>query len=459
MASHDINRWVETVRLGALMVLVGACFLFGGASRNDVAGLMVLQPMAVLCGAVFLMTPGRIVWNSVKVPLILLGALAAVMAAQLLPLPPSVWTNLPGHAPFAQTALVAGIDQPWRGISLTPDLTLASLVGLITPLAVLVGFASVPPERTWTLLPLIIVLTAVSALVGLAQVAGGPSSAFYFYDITNTDSPVGLFSNRNHQAVLLAMGWPLVAVWATLPAERRFQATKRWIAVSLAVFFLPMIVVTGSRAGLVLGGIGLIATLVFWRRRDPSDGHEDRWSKLLIPTGLFAALCVIGATIALSRDAALQRVTGLEFEEESRLEFLPTLTEIARDFFPVGAGFGSFDPLFRFYEPFELLKPTYLNHAHNDLVELIISGGLPALAVLVAFLAWLAWKVPALLRRGERGRSFTFARLGLLIIGLVLASSLVDYPQRTPLMAGLFAVACGWLSVYDRRTEDRSRPL
>ena len=457
MASHDINRRFEAVRTGALMVLMAACFLFGGASRNDVASLIVLQPLAVICAAIFLLTPGEIKWASVKVPLLLLGSLSAVIAVQLVPLPPSIWTSLPGHAPFAESATVAGIEQPWRGISLTPDLTLASLVGLVTPFAVLVGLASVPPERAHMLLPLVIAGIAVSALVGLAQVAGGPSSPFYFYEITNTDSPVGLFSNRNHQALLLALGWPMIAVWAALPAEPRFQATKRWIGLSLAIFLLPMIMVTGSRAGLVLGAIGLAATLLFWRRRDSSGLPPDRWSRLLVPTALGAGLCVIGATIVLSRDAALQRFTGVSFGEESRVEFLPTLIDIARDFFPVGAGFGGFDPLFRSYEPFELLKPTYLNHAHNDLIELVISGGLPALAVLAAFLVWLVRRAVVVLRGGAGGRSVVLARLGLLTIAFILAGSLVDYPVRTPLIAALLAVACGWLSVYDRRAEHSSK--
>lgn len=434
-----------------MAVLVIACFLFGGASRNDVASLIVLQPLAVVCIAIFLLSPGLMDWKSVRAPLLFLSALGAIIAVQLIPLPPDLWSSLPGHGQFARLADTTGIEQPWRGISLTPDLTLASLIGLVTPLAILVGFASLPQEKTRSLLPIIIVGASVGSFVGLGQLAGSAGSPFYFYDTTNLDSAVGFFSNRNHQAALLAMTWPMLAVWATLPAEPRFFAAKRWIAASMAVFLLPMLVVSGSRAGIALGALCLVAAFYIWRQRSEGTPPPSRWASLLAPMGLAAGATVLVATIVLSRDLAVQRLTNMSFDEEARFQLLPTLTQITRDFFPVGAGFGSFDPVFRAYEPFEALRPTYLNHAHNEVVEIAIEGGLASLAILVAFLVWLGVRGIAVLRSSAKGRSALFARLGFVMIVVVLLSSLVDYPLRTPLMAAVIAIASGWLSAYDRQ--------
>lgn len=450
MAGVEIDRRMETVRFVTLLGLLTGCFLFGGASRNDVLSLLLLQPLAVICTAIFLFTPGPFRWTAVRIPLLFLGALASLIAVQLVPLPPPLAASLPGHAPFKAVAAAAGIAEPWRGISLTPDLTLASLVGLVTPLAVLVGFASLPVARTRDLLSALILGVSASALMGLAQIAGGPTSPFYTYAITNSGLPVGLFSNRNHQAVLLGMAWPMLALWATLPADHRFAAAKRWIAVSLALFFMPMLLVTGSRAGLALGIVGLIGGFMLWRRRDSGEPAPERWSRLLAPTALAGAICVLGATIVLSRDPAVERMLGMSFNDEGRVQYLPTVLRIAGDFFPLGAGFGSFDPLFRSYEPFGLLRPQYLNHAHNDLAELVLSGGLPALALLLAFLAWVGMRAFAVLRASDGGRTVAFARLSLLMIAFLLLSSLVDYPLRTPLMAAIFAIACGWLAPSDR---------
>src|SRR5688500_520243 len=100
------GRRSENLRFGVLLALLAACFLFGGASRLDVTSLIVLQPLTALCAVVFLLTPGPIEWSSVRTPLLLLAALAGIMAAQLIPLPPAIWTSLPGHGPFVQTAAV-----------------------------------------------------------------------------------------------------------------------------------------------------------------------------------------------------------------------------------------------------------------------------------------------------------------------------------------------------------------
>jgi O-antigen ligase len=439
-------------------LFLSACLLFGGGSRTDIQSLALLQPFAVICIAVFLFTPGAIELKAVKSPLLFLGTVALLMTAQLIPLPPALWTRLPGQGQYAAVAAAVGIEQPWRSISLAPDLTLASLVGLVTPIAVLIGFAAVSVEHRRQLLSLFIVAVAVSTLLGLAQLAGGPESPFYFYDITNRGLPVGLFSNRNHQALFLAMAWPMLAAWATLPAEPRFYSAKRWVVMSLGVFLIPMLLVTGSRAGLALGVLALMVAFVFWRRGTPPPGESpSRWSRLLMPTAVAAAIFVIAASIVLSRDSAVQRIMGMSFDQEGRIEYLPTILRIARDFFPVGAGFGGFDPLFRSYEPFDLLIPAYLNHAHNDLVELIISGGLPALAILLAFLGWLGRKAHVILRSGDGGRTALFAQLGLFVIASLLLASLVDYPLRTPLMEAFFAVACGWVSSYEGRDSGSQR--
>jgi hypothetical protein len=323
---------------------------------------------------------------------------------------------------------------------------------LSVPLAALVGFAALSVEQSRRLLPYIIVGAALSAVLGLAQFASGGRSTFYFFETTSLGSPVGVFANRNHQAVLLAMTWPMLALWTVLPGKPEHAAAKRWIALALAFFLLPMTLATGSRAGIFLGAGGVLVAAALLRQQPRSAGRRN---SVLTVFGVVASLAMIGVAIAFSRDEALQRVAGIDADREARLQYLPTLLDIARDFFPVGTGFGSFDPVYRTREPFELLSPQYLNHAHNDLVEIIIVGGLPAAMVVVAFLAWLARRCAPLLR-GTRGRSsLSFAWLGAAMIVMLLLHSLVDYPLRTPLMAALACIACGWLA--DSRAGSSSR--
>lgn len=454
---RNLSRRQGALTFGSMVLLLAACFLMGGASRTDVMSLIVLQPLAVLCIAiVFLVDFHSIRWRAIRTPLALLGVLAGIMVVQLIPLPPAVWTNLPGHAQFAAIATVGGIEQPWRPISLSPDLTLAGLASLSVPAAVLIGYGALPVARTRDLLPIVIGGAVLSAVLGLAQLSGGTGSPLYLYDVTSRGLPVGLFANRNHQALLLTLVWPMLAVWLSFPTiEPRFRALAAWVSGALAIFILPMLLATGSRAGLLLGALTFAAAIWFLRKRE-GDRPQGRFGRWLAPAAALAGLGVFVAAVFLSRDEAIQRATGMDLAEERRFEFLPTLIKIAGDFFPTGAGFGSFDRLYRVYEPLEFLSPNYLNHAHNDLLELIIDGGLPAALLAIAFAWWIVSRARvAFLRAGGRP-SEALARLAVVVIVILFLGSLVDYPLRTPLLAAICAIACGWLTDVDRSTRVRS---
>ncbi|RYE71205.1 MAG: O-antigen polymerase, partial [Oxalobacteraceae bacterium] len=254
-------EWPAHVRFALLVVLLAFCALGGGASRPDVLSMALVKPAAILLGAFSLLLPGPFRWRELRTPLLLLVALAAVIAIQLVPLPPTLWAWLPGHAQLMPVTDLAG--QVWRPISLAPDLTIASLTALSVPVAALLLLAGISVERSWRLLPYLIGLVVLSALFGAGQIAGGPDSPFYLYRVTNTVSAVGLLANRNHQALLLALGIPMLAVWASFGREKQDRnAWQRWmIAGTMSVLLLPILAVTGSRGGLIAAPVGL---LIFW---------------------------------------------------------------------------------------------------------------------------------------------------------------------------------------------------
>jgi len=103
-----------------------------------------------------------------------------------------------------------------------------------------------------------------------------------------------------------------------------------------------------------------------------------------------------------------------------------------------GSGFGSFDSVYRQFEPRSLLSVTYLNEAHNDPLQIVIEGGIAAFALLLLFLSWWFRRAAEVLVR-PRGRRPALERGALIVMLLLMLSSLVDYPLRTSLLAALFA--------------------
>jgi hypothetical protein len=96
-----------------------------------------------------------------------------------------------------------------------------------------------------------------------------------------------------------------------------------------------------------------------------------------------------------------------------------------------------------------------MNQAHNEPLQLAIEGGVPALILLGLFVWRWTRTAVAVVRTRE---SVTRRTLGIAAIGMTLilmASSLVDYPLRTPLLGALFAIAAVMMM---RATPTPARP-
>jgi O-antigen ligase len=138
-----------------------------------------------------------------------------------------------------------------------------------------------------------------------------------------------------------------------------------------------------------------------------------------------------------------------------RLRILPTVQEITQAFWPWGSGLGSFEKIYQVFEPAHLLAPSYMNHAHNDWLELILTGGLPSL-VLVALgvLIWLSCAVKLVFGRAADPLS-PLRKAGLVIVLILALASLTDYPLRTPALSCLLVLASVWAAMPVQRPGDK----
>ncbi len=377
------------------------------------------------------------------------AAIFVLMIMHLLPLPPQIWGALPGRAIVAEVDKAAQLGAVWRPISLVPTATWNAFYSLFVPLAVLLLGVQLTREQRFHLLPLVLGIGLVSGFLGLLQSIGAPGGPLYLYRVTSAGSAVGLFANRNHQAVFLASLFPMLAIFATVdvPSEQE-RNRKLGLVIAAGAVLIPLILVTGSRAGLIIGLLGLgLAVLLYGR----SEGVAVDRRKLanIGPRRIIVAFAVLGLgalTVAMARAEAVRRLFAPDQTEDLRFRLWQPVAEMAWKYFPAGSGIGSFVEVYQVDEPYQLLNPTYLNHAHNDVLEVYLTAGLPGM-LLVAFAALAFCRLAYVRVRSSigAGRGVIFGRLGATIVALLVLASLGDYPLRTPSLMCLFVIATLWL--------------
>lgn len=419
------------------VLAIGA--LTGGYSRYTTPGLIVLRPLLVAAAGLFLILPTPSARVDLRAPLILLGLFAATIALQLIPLPPSLWMALPERERYAAAAELAGTAQPWRPISIVPILTLNALLALLPAAAVLIGFSRLGRQQQSLMLPAVLVIAAASAVWGVVQLGAGAPA--YLYPGPSIGLPTGLFSNRNHQAALMAGSLPLFAAWAAAGTARRGRLSVPRVVAASAGALLALLVLlgSGSRSGLVIAALNAIGALyLIVQARGLTRSRAVLWVvPSLVAAGALATLVALWS----GRGSGFARFLALrEPGAEMRFSAWPILKQLMADYLPWGSGFGTFDPLFRIFEPDTLLKPSYFNAAHSDPVELVITGGIPAVVVAVLFLAWFARRTVGVFA-APVGDTVLAARAGAMLLATLLLASLSDYPLRTPLVGMIAALA------------------
>ncbi|MBA3677861.1 MAG: O-antigen ligase family protein [Sphingosinicella sp.] len=449
-------KWRKpAVWLAPLFLVV--TFTLGGGARADITSLVFLRPLAALFLGVGILNLRR---DDIERHRMLFGCLVAVgvlALVQLIPLPPALWHQLPGHQIVRDIDAALGLGGVWRPISLAPNGTLNALLSLLVPAALLVHVAKLDTAGVRRLVVILIFLGLFSAIIGIAQAVGPRGGGLYFYRITNQSFAVGLFANRNHQAVVLACLFPMLAAFASFPAKLASNAKMRLVLVLLAgVALIPLLLITGSRLGVGLGALGILAARWVYRAPD-TPSVKRRESKPRNYTPLIVATAVIGLvviTALLAQVSVFGRFTDAsDALTDIRFRVWQPIMEATWVFFPFGSGLGSFAEVYRIYEPTELLRATYLNHAHNDLLEVCLTAGVAGLAIICVASASLARSLVRTARsRYVDSEISPLNRMGAAVVVMLAIGSLVDYPLRTPSIACIFILAAVCLR-HDRTTD------
>lgn len=426
------------------MVLLAFSFAFGGASHSHALRLALVElaslPLLVLAARRLILTG---VWREHRFSLGLLAAIVAIPLIQLIPLPPAVWTGLPGRDQMVLALELAGLEPGWAPLSLTPDRTWRSALALAPPAAFFLSMLSLSPLQRERMVQFCIAAAIAGILLGAAQLASG---GLYLWDWAEPGQIRGFFANRNHLASSLLIALPFAVIFGAATLRRRDQRTSAlWFGALFAGLVVVALAAIRSRAGITLfAPVMLISLLAAWI----AAGRGRPGTGLLVMIGSIGAALTAVAVLALPPVLARFDTEGAP---EVRLERWPLVAETAQTYLPLGSGIGSFDAVYRSVEPLEELDGSFFNQAHNDYLETWLEAGWLGIGVILAFLVWYArrcwsaWKSPPS-REGDLQRA---ASIG---IGILLLHSAGDYPLRTITLAVVFAMCCGLLELA-RRTD------
>jgi O-antigen ligase len=423
----------------ATLILLAFCVFLGGSSRQHALRLSIVEiaalPLLAMAGLRLFDVGGL---SAHRFALSIAAAAAAIPLFQLIPLPPWVWTALPGREQAVLALEVAGIAPGWTTVSLTPDATWRAFLALLPPLAVFVAALALDKAALRTTLWAVLALTAVSLVLAMAQVVSGGYDALYAWSIARRGEASGFFANRNHLATLCLLTLPLAAVLATGSARRGDEGrTAVWLGVLFMIVGVVALGVIRSRAGILLAGpvlglSGLCAWVAMGRGRPGP-------ALLAMAAGTGAAVTVVAAFGVAPILARFDTQRA-----ELRFERWPTVAEAAQAHLPVGAGMGSFDPVYRSVEPLNELTATYFNQAHNEYLEIWLEAGWLGVAGVLAFLVWFGLRSWAAWRAGS-GSEADLARAASAGILVVLVHSVAEFPLRTVTLTAVLALLCAIL--------------
>ncbi|MDP3674462.1 MAG: O-antigen ligase family protein [Novosphingobium sp.] len=433
------GRWHLPLAMGWMI----ACLVLGGASNAGQMANIVLQ----LGGAAVI---GWTLWRGTGIKpaagerglLLALLVLVGWIAMTLIPLPPAVWTLVPGRTFVAAGYRLLGVELPWLPLSLSDDRTVRSALALLVPVSSYLLVRRLDPDERNRLALAVVIAACLSVLLGMAQLLGGPDSPLRPYSITNRSDPVGLFANTNHFATMLLVAIPLAGAafierTETRRKTLRLRTGRAFGLGAMAICGLGLVLV-GSNAGLLLLLPAMAGAVLLGPAR-----HLLEQRRIVLALGMAGAAIAAIVVAGMSSGVLTQK---LGVSATSRQQITATTLKAARDFLPAGSGLGSFSAIYVMQSGGQGTSGSWTNHAHDDPAEVLLELGIPGLLLMGAFAVWLlrqslaAWQDPA--RTDRTARLARAAALGLL---LVVVHSFVDYPLRAAAIAALFGMALALL--------------
>ncbi len=405
-------------------MIVMAVFLGGGGVAYGLRNLLIqLAALAVL--AMHAPLAIRFLRDGPRLLIALAGLTLAIPFLQLLPMPPQVWQGLPGRELAVETFEIAGLElDSWLPASLNPSRTLVAFCASLVPATIIAVGALLPLAAKLRLVWTLAGSASAALLLGVVQLSSANTLGMLFNERTVSDVLYATFANRNSTALMFVLS---LCVMSGLPWPKRNWGLYPML--SIAALLAIGTILTQSRSGMVLLILPLsvvaLRGLFHFRKRGTADRRQSRMTTWISAV----AILLIGSAIVIPISMGGRASNSFARFSETQTD-RPEMWEdglyVAGQYWPAGAGTGSFDDVFQIHESLEYVSPRRAGRAHNDYVELAIENGLVGIAVAVMWLVWAGYNT---LRPCPSQMLWLRVGAGTGIAALAL-QSLLDYPLR-----------------------------
>jgi O-antigen ligase len=395
-----------------------------------------------------------------KDPVTLFGLLClALVAFQLIPWP-SGWLNILSPMSFEVWKRAPLPEGNFFPVSVYPY---ATKHGLIFTFCLLLVYwwvrYGIKDRREMEKLVLgIVVFGALVALYGLFETATGHDQILWWKKTFGQKTVTATFFNRNHLATFLSMSLliGIVYFWTLWDSAKKGDATGgkkisrivddriknlglKGLLILLSLLILVFtLLTTGSRGGSLstLAGLILMAGLITHRF-----AKKRRVASFYL---LIVAIIAFGAFAAGDQLWKRLKWESLEQIQSTAILNRPALYEdtwaIVKDYPSLGSGFNTFPYVFTRYAEH---SPKYIDHAHNDWLELTAEIGWAGLLVILSGLFFTIYFLLKMIRSNPDPLAAGMIMGGMGVLSAVSLHALTDFSLHKPANAILLAIILG----------------
>lgn len=240
-------------------------------------------------------------------------------------------------------------------------------------------------------------------------------------------SVYGSYVNHNHYAGFIELLLPFAMVFAFSGSVR---GAKRFLLAFAATLMAASVFLCQSRGGMLAVIAETLFLAILWMRKSSPKKSAVVFVSFCLVTALFLAWIApqqVGSRITNFQDPARWLIHRDSVRMFAAHPFL-------------GSGFGTFPTAFPHYRVF--YDGFFINHAHDDYLEILLETGLTGFGIAIWFIVVL-YREGFLNLRGPKLSAVALIRVAALAscTGL-LAHSFTDFNLHIPANAALFYVLC-----------------